>query len=140
MLWDFINGLSEAMQDILKQLIYPFDILFKPTKIENQRKKDSLNEKIVTLVESLEKSQEIVFEITEDIKLKQVSLNTLNAQVNELEAVSNLKNDEVSLILKQIEIFDKKTSKKKAINSIVVNVIFLILGCVIQYFISKYLL
>jgi len=140
MIWEIIDAMSEIIWGSLKQLIYPFEILFRPTKIEEQRKKDSLNEKIVKLVESLEKSQEIVFEITDDIKSKQESLIALNKEVNELDAVSKLKKDEVDLVLKQIETFDKKTSKKRAISSIIVNVVFLILGCVIQYFISKYLL
>lgn len=140
MIWEIIEAMSEIIWGSLKQLIYPFEILFRPTKIEEQRKKDSLNEKIVKLVESLEKSQEIVFEITDDIKSKHESLIALNKEVNELDAVSKLKKDEVDLVLKQIEKFDKKTSKKRAISSIIVNVVFLILGCVIQYFISKYLL
>lgn len=91
-------------------------------------------------MDSLEKSQEIVFEITDDIKFKQKSLIALNKEVNELDPVSKLKKDEVDLVLKQIETFDKKTSKKRAISSIIINVVFLIIGCVIQYSISKYLL
>ena len=140
MFWECINIISEILIGSIKQFIYPFEILFKPTRLAEESKKDSLNEKIVKLVDSLEKSQEIVFEITDDIKIKQESLIALKNEVNELEAVSKLKKDEVDLVLKQIETFDKKTSKKKALSSIVVNVVFLVLGCIIQYFISKYLL
>ena len=138
MLWEVFDIVIEVVHEVLKQFIYPFEVLFRPRKIETQRKKDSLNEKIVKLVESLEKSQEIVFEITEDIKSKQESLITLNKEVDELNLYSKLKKNEVDLVLKQIETFDKKTSKKRAISSLIVNMVFLIVGCIIQYFISKY--
>lgn len=39
MIWDIIDVMSEIIWGSLKQFIYPFEILFRPTNIEEQRKK-----------------------------------------------------------------------------------------------------